>query len=213
MSELNITEQHYFPTQIFSRELDAPEELNEQLLAAIYKERGGDPSGVPRSNYAELGGWHSQNHLYKDDQYKGIVDVINECADYISDTNGYSKDRVLKIGTMWSIINPPGGSNRAHIHPNCNWSGVYYVQTPLDCGKIEFIDPRTENLISQPSYIKNKTRPKKCWGKVNITPKAGKLLIFPSWLYHAVHPNVSQEPSPKSDRVIISFNLRQANVR
>ena len=40
-----------------------------------------------------------------------------------------------------------------------------------------------------------------------MRPTAGKLLIFPAWLYHAVHPNLSAEPAPASDRVIISFNL------
>jgi uncharacterized protein (TIGR02466 family) len=29
---------------------------------------------------------------------------------------------------MWANINPPGGYNRAHTHPNSLWSGVYYVK-------------------------------------------------------------------------------------
>ena len=94
---------------------------------------------------------------------------------------------------MWSIINPPGSANRAHIHPGCTWSGVYYIQTPAGCGNIEFIDPRTENLMQQPRYVPNKKRPKHCWTKANITPKPGRMLIFPSWLYHAVAPNLSEE--------------------
>ena len=73
---------------------------------------------------------------------------------------------------MWSIINPPGSANRAHIHPGCTWSGVYYIQAPEGCGNIEFIDPRTENLMHQPRYVPNKKRPKHCWTKVNLTPEA-----------------------------------------
>ena len=34
----------------------------------------------------------------------------------------------LFLGNMWANVNPPGGYNRAHIHPNCTWSGVYYVK-------------------------------------------------------------------------------------
>ena len=48
---------------------------------------------------------------------------------------------------MWSIINVPGSFNRSHIHPDCLWSGVYYVQAPEGAGQIEFTEPRTQNMV------------------------------------------------------------------
>ena len=39
-------------------------------------------------------------------------------------------------------------------------------------------------------------------GTVEIEPKEGDLLIFPSYLYHSVGKNLSSE-----DRIIISFNV------
>jgi uncharacterized protein (TIGR02466 family) len=110
---------------------------------------------------------------------------------------------------MWSIINPPGSVNIAHVHPGCMWSGVYYVQTPQGSGNIEFIEPRTVHLMNQPKFENMRKRPKECWTKVNFTPRAGKMIIFPAWLYHAVRPNEAKEKGDLANRVIISFNMSQ----
>ena len=110
---------------------------------------------------------------------------------------------------MWSIINPPGSSNRAHVHPGCLWSGVYYIQAPEGAGNIEFIEPRTPHLMNQPKYQPKSKRGKENWTKVRFEPTAGRMLVFPSWLYHAVDPNVAKEAGRKAHRIIVSFNLNQ----
>ena len=207
-----VRQMSYFPTQVFSMEIPDPEALNAHLLESIYAERTRDQKGIQRSNFRSLGGWHSHNDLHKEEAFASLAGYIEGAAQDVSDANGYHSRYALKIGTMWSIINPPGSSNRAHIHPGCNWSGVYYVQAPEGSGDIEFVDPRTQNLVMQPKYIPNKKRPKNCWSKVNFTPIPGKLLIFPSWLYHAVSPNMSTEKGAAGERVIISFNLTQRKI-
>jgi uncharacterized protein (TIGR02466 family) len=211
-AQLDVTATSYFPTQIFSAEIPGAEELNARLLASIYEERERDRKGIQRSNFRSLGGWHSHNNLHKDDRFAAIVRAIGSMGDYISTSLGYHQGYRLEIGTMWSIVNPPGSSNRAHIHPGCDWSGVYYVQAPARSGDIEFIDPRTQHLVRQPRYIANRKRPKACWTKVRYTPVPGKMLIFPSWLYHGVEPNLASEKGNAAERVIISFNLSQAKL-
>lgn len=47
------------------------------------------------------------------------VKRMGMATDKLSKEPGYSCDHSIKIGTMWSIINPPGGTNRAHVHPDC----------------------------------------------------------------------------------------------
>ena len=37
-------------------------------------------------------------------------------------------DREPMLGNMWANINPPGGYNAPHLHPNSLFSGVYYVK-------------------------------------------------------------------------------------
>lgn len=185
-------------------------ELNDYLLNLIYAEREQDQDGIQRSNFRQLGGWHSHNNLHHDVAYTPLTEKINQSSQRISQQLGYHPKKHLNIGTMWSIINAPGSLNKAHIHPSCDWSGVYYVNTPNQSGDIEFTDPRTVNIMNQPSFIPNKKRTKENWTKVRFTPTAGKMLIFPSWLYHSVNPNLSNEVGKKGERVIISFNLTQS---
>jgi uncharacterized protein (TIGR02466 family) len=199
----------YFPTIIFQIDVENSEALNRKLLDTIYKEQERDQKGISRSNYQELGGWHSQNDLHKNPEYGDLVAQIKWATDRIGEELGYAKDQTMKIGTMWSIINPPGSSNRAHVHPGCLWSGVYYIQAPQGAGNIEFIEPRTANLMNQPKYMPNSKRQKDCWTKVRFTPTVGRMLIFPAWIYHAVEPNMSKETGRKGQRIIISFNLNQ----
>ena len=207
--ETSFAKRSYFPTTIFQIDVPNPQKLNEKLLSNIYAEQERDLKGIERSNFAELGGWHSHNDLHKNPGYADLVSLVNDSTARLSEDQGYAKNQVIKIGTMWSIINPPGSSNRAHVHPGCLWSGVYYIQAPEGAGNIEFIEPRTVHLMNQPRFQANTKRPKENWTKVRFTPQPGRMLIFPSWLYHAVDPNLSKEPGRASHRIIISFNLNQ----
>lgn len=199
----------YFPTLIFSSFLHDAKAMNNEILTAINNERDKDAKGIERSNYRSLGGWHSHNNLHKDKKFDRLTNRITKLAAGMSNNLGYDKNRRLDVTTMWSISNPPGASNRAHIHPGALWSGVYYVQTPEACGQIEMVDPRTVNLMSYASYIPNQKRKTECWTKVKIKPVAGKLLFFPAWLYHGIDPNMAVGTARDSERVIIAFNINQ----
>lgn len=206
-----LRKRDYFPTQIFSHQVDREivEAFNADLLNHIRQKQAEDAVGIERSNIPQLGGWHSHNHLHKASEFKPLASLVHACAAQISEQLGYHKKHALQIGTMWAIINPPGSANKAHIHPDCLWSGVYYVQTPEDCGNIEFTDPRTQNLMLPPKFEPDQPKVKSCWTKVTMTPEPGKLLIFPSWLYHSVAPNMSKQTGREGERVIVSFNLSQ----
>jgi uncharacterized protein (TIGR02466 family) len=199
----------YFPTMVYSTLLHDAESMNKEILAAIDEERTRDAKGIERSNFRSLGGWHSHNNLHKDSRFDRLTKRVESMAAGISDNLGYNRSRRLEITTMWSISNPPGSSNRAHIHPGAIWSGVYYVQAPEGAGQIEFIDPRTVNLMNYASYIPKTKRKTECWTKVKVKPVAGKMLFFPSWLYHSVEPNLSTAKGKDGERVIISFNINQ----
>jgi len=201
--------EYYFPTMLFVSELHDASEVNSTLANLIRAERAADAKGVERSNIPTLGGWHSQNNLHHKDEYAQIVERIKRLGAEISTKLGYDPGFTLEIDSMWSIINGPGSFNRSHIHPGSLWSGVYYVAAPEKAGSIEFVEPRTQNLMTTPKYIKGKTRPVECWGKVQFDPVPGKMIVFPSWLYHSVNPNLSNAEGEGAERVIISFNLSQ----
>lgn len=203
-----IARTDYFPTMVFQYDVDDPETINKTLLDLTYSER---ESGIAvnKSNTAELGSWHSATNLHKKPEYDRLLTEINAALSLISHELRYAKDQVLKITTMWSIINPPGNGNRAHVHPNSLWSGCYYIHAPEGAGNIEFIDPRTTLIMNQPKFENKKKRPRECRIKVSYKPVPGRMVIFPAWLYHGVDPNMSKERERDGDRVIIAFNINQ----
>lgn len=203
-----FVQKSHFPTLLFQNDVQHCEALNKTLLDLVYAER---ESGVAvnKSNTAELGSWHSATDLHKKADYAPLLAEVDATLARISDNLHYSKDHVLKVTSMWSIINPPGNGNRAHCHPNSLWSGVYYVQAPENSGNIEFIDPRTALVMNQPKYEAKKKRHRDCWTKVNFKPVAGRMFVFPAWLYHGVASNVSKETGRAGNRIIISFNINQ----
>ena len=202
----------YFPTLIYSIKLHDAESMNRDILEAIYAERDRDSKGIERSNFRSLGGWHSHNNLHKEASFKRLTDRAHTMLGGIHENLGYDPKTRLEITTMWSITNPPGSSNRAHIHPGALWSGVYYVQAPEGAGQIEFTDPRTVQIMNSASFIPNKRRKTECWTKVKVKPVAGKMLFFPSWLYHSVEPNLADGTGNASERIIISFNINQKRI-
>lgn len=199
----------YFPTAIYVNDIEDHAAMNADLVKAIRAEKAADLDGIHRSNVKALGGWHSQNDLMRKEQYREITKRIQQAAEKVARDCGYEKKRKMKIGSMWSIINPKGSFNVSHIHPGCLWSGVYYVQAPKNSGRIAFTEPRTQNMVNLAKHEPDTKRPKHCWTQVKFVPKAGKMILFPAWLYHSVEPNLAEEEGDAADRIIISFNINQ----
>ena len=107
--------------------------------------------------------------------------------------------QIIKIKSIWAIINEKGASNERHHHGNSALSAAYYVRAPKDCGDIVFYDPRPAPVFSHPIAKK----PNILNATVNsITPDEGLLVLFPSYLDHSVKPNLSS-----NQRIVISFNV------
>lgn len=100
---------------------------------------------------------------------------------------------------MWINRNGPRDCNRAHVHPNAILSGAYYVKVPEGAGDIEFYDPVRERMMSV-YPVKERTRMNS--QALQYRAAAGLPIVFPSWLQHAVQPNLNEEP-----RVSIAFSM------
>jgi hypothetical protein len=102
--------------------------------------------------------------------------------------------------TAWATVCRAGAYHAPHSHPDSAWSGVYYVDggaenpdQPLS-GMLEFLDPRAgAEAVSAPGDPYGEP--------FRVRPQAGLLVVFPSWLYHWVHPYAGETP-----RIAISFN-------
>jgi len=107
------------------------------------------------------------------------------------------------LGNMWANINPPGGYNAPHIHPNSLFSGVYYIKAPKNSGDLVCNEPRAGAQLNMPTRKPGKP-PKDLWREVHFEPKEGRIIMFPFYLWHCVEPNLSNDI-----RISVSFNFIQ----
>lgn len=192
------TELHlFFPTPVWTSVVVNKVDLNQQLLEYIHNLKIQDPVGLKKSNFK---GWHSKNFDMNEKVPKSFINSIHSSInEAFLDMQWNLTKQNIQITSMWSIINQKEALNGRHIHGNNFISAAYYVKAPKNSGNIVFFDPR-----SAPSYHHPiTTGPNKLNADShNIQPVDGLLVLFPSYLHHAVEPNNSNE-----ERIVISFNI------
>ena len=186
----------YFPTPIYVLDIK-DQSINEHLEKDILNWYNKD-KGINRTN---VNGWHSKTTMHEMPEYKRLTDALYEAQKKIYIEEDLDSEPFL--GNMWANVNPKGGMNRAHIHPNSLWSGVYYVKANKNSGHLKIDDPRSIASMSRPR-LKEKQHPIRLWRETSFEPKVGRLIMFPAWLVHAVDPNLSDEL-----RISVSFNFMQ----
>ena len=112
-------------------------------------------------------------------------------------------------GNMWANINRSGHANEFHSHPGAYWSCVYYVDDggigddPSLGGELEFMDPRGAlPAMNAPHLAVDMPGGLSAGVTERFTPKVGRLVMFPSWLYHQVRPYHGNRT-----RISIAMNL------
>ena len=187
-----------FSVPLFQYEIENYNELNIQLEEYIYGLQKMDKRGLKVSN---AGGWHSPYfNIQENNLLRKFLAIVHKYLFKIIKEFGwkYAVEKI-QIDGMWSIINPKNSFNIRHNHSNSILSAAYYVRAKKDCGKISFFDPKEQRIIRTPLVEKYTEFSAKV---LSIEPKEGHLLIFPSYLHHAVAENLSSE-----DRIVISFNV------
>jgi uncharacterized protein (TIGR02466 family) len=195
--ELEVT--RAFPTLIGRLDIPDADAMNRDLRSIIIAQEA-EYASIGRSN---IGGWHSRPDFLK--RQDAAISAFRNWLTWglrkmIDATAGAGTfDGTLSI-SGWATVCRAGAYHAPHSHPDSAWSGVYYVDPGTRSpdqrlsGVLEFLDPR--------AGVEAVTAPGDPYGEpVRIQPQAGLLVIFPSWLYHWVHPYAGETP-----RVAISFN-------
>ena len=185
----------FFPTLIYAQDFKLDTNQMAQNIIQWSREDG----GVTKTN---VNGSHSKTDMHTKQEYKPLIDELFRMAYEVF--NEEFLDGEPKLGNMWANINPPGGYNKPHIHPNSLFSGVYYVKTPPNSGRLICNDPRPGIQTCMPNRKKGQP-PKHLWREVNLQPQENRAIMFNSWLWHTVEPNKSNE-----DRISVSFNFLQS---
>tara|TARA_Y100000739_G_scaffold134328_1_gene115641 strand:- start:157 stop:759 length:603 start_codon:yes stop_codon:yes gene_type:complete len=192
-SEINLI----FSTPIWTSHLNEYQDVNKRMEEYIKKQMELDSKGKKASN---INGWHSENFNLKDEEVVFFINTISIKIKKAMEDMGWDlKKNKIEIPNIWSIINKRGSSNAMHIHSNSYISAAYYVKAPEKCGDIVFYDPRQSRLVRKPKISKLNNLNGE---EVNIKPTDGLLVLFPSYLYHSVNENLSNE-----ERIVISFNV------
>ena len=189
-----MIKEQFFPTTIYAKDIT----IDNDLLINTIVNWSTQDQGVHKTN---VNGWHSKNINNSQKEFEPLIQELFTMQKEIYEEEWLDRKPVL--GNIWANINPPGGYNRPHVHPNCLWSGVYYVKAQENSGELICNDPRPGTHTMMPSRKKG-TPPQHLGRECHLAPIPGRIIMFPAWLWHCVDPNKSNDI-----RISISFNFIQ----
>ena len=184
------------------------------------REIGLDNSGLTETEDKEIEGiieqgmmatndTHPELRSMSEDKYifnDKLQDIKEFCEDhidnYVKEVHNPRKDLEFYITQSWLNYTKLGGSHGMHTHQNSWISGVFYLSAPEGNG-ISFYDPnmRIKRILKIDSSLEN---PSQWQGeKLTVPLKTNQLVLFPSWLGHAVDPN----PEQNITRLSLAFNV------
>jgi uncharacterized protein (TIGR02466 family) len=192
MKVINRNRQLIFPTPLYVSYIEG--DLS-KYIELLYRDRD---SGEGKDGYRKHH-WKSHDDYAERPEWKELSDIILNEVNEAMDDYGLIRDEMF-INNMWAQIANHNNNHDIHTHPNSYWSGILYLQTPFLCGQTIFHRDMGEMGLMQPELHSND------WnnGRWIITPEAGKMILFPSWLPHSVPQG---HETSEGDRITISFTV------
>jgi uncharacterized protein (TIGR02466 family) len=197
-----------FSTPFALEKVDDPS-LITALRSAIAAERARDPAGVARSN---IGGWHSNDQMLEwgGEPARKLAAIAMGVADTLTVDRQHPEDsRYGWRAAMWANISARGHANQYHVHPGCFWSAVFYLDDgysgsddPSLGGELQLQDPRMAVRMTGQELATRDSDGTIQYPDLALRPKTGLLVLFPSWLEHAVRTF-----NANGERITVAINL------
>ena len=196
--------QSFFPTLIYRADKAVNAKLNSRLEDAALTMAHEDDAGL---KWCEKHGYPGYTSYATQGDFAGRIPAINS-LEKILDRHAAAFAKALHwdikggkpvCDSLWVNVLPEGGSHTSHIHTNSVISGTYYVAVPQGAGPIVYEDPRHAMMMAAPPRKSN--APEELHSLISLSPKAGSLLLWESWLRHEVPMNKAE-----GLRISISFN-------
>ncbi|WP_108791018.1 TIGR02466 family protein [Erythrobacter sp. Alg231-14] len=186
---------HLFATPFVIDRLQSAEGIG-VLKEAILAERARDAAGVQISN---LGGWHSNTNMldWGGEAARALAHKAMMMADEATGhADAGSASEYSWVPEMWANVSGQGHANQYHTHPGSYWSAVAYIDDGYEGvsegnlgGELQLSDPRMPMVrmtapklrLKDQAGIAQKSEP-------IMRPTTGLIVMFPSWLQHAVRP-------------------------
>ena len=194
-----------FPTFVHSAPLGGgTAALNRRLLRECRHLQAEDRVGRAWSARHYTGGYTSYNSRSRMHQVSPTFAALARRLD--AHVRGFARaldfdlrGRRLVMTDCWVNIMRRHGTHSLHLHPLSTISGTYYVSAPVGCAGIKFEDPRLERFMAAPPRKATARAANRAWQ--TLPARAGRVVLFESWLRHEVPPTRSN-----GERVSISFN-------
>lgn len=117
---------------------------------------------------------------------------------------GYDTNQVpIAITALWVSIQRKGAHHGLHNHRMAMFSGTYYSNASDNSARLMFQSPLETHKMHMPHA---NPQDADLNDDYYVTPKTGRLVVFPGFLNHRVLPHTSNE-----DRIAWSFNLNYHN--
>ncbi len=197
-----------FPTPIALLRLPDHAAINAALEARILA-REREVAGVHHSNW---GGWQSPWDFaaWCGPEGQTVLDTAQRIATKLTaDRAGRPVEGLAWRMNAWANVNRRGQGNEFHTHPGAFWSATYYVRDggiaadPGLGGEFEMQDPRGIGPAMLAPELAFASQGGLSVGvSETLRPQAGLLVVFPSWLSHAVRPYAGTDV-----RISIALNL------
>jgi uncharacterized protein (TIGR02466 family) len=105
------------------------------------------------------------------------------------------RDRRIRFSGSWSVRLRSGGRHSNHVHPQGWISSALYVSLPPklagqpdDAGWLTLGEPDDKLQLGLPPFRK-------------VEPKPGRLVLFPSWMWHGT------VPFAEGERLTVAFDV------
>ena len=197
----------WFPTFIYCEPLQSTGlvRLNADLADECRKLRNFDAAGRRWSKKNYPGGYTSYASMNELHRFSSTFATLGKKLTRHAHNFARALDMEvsassIRLTDLWVNIMPESSAHSLHLHPLSFISGTYYVVTPRGCPGLKFEDPRLSKFMAAPPKIARARRENQT--HITYPAKAGNVILFESWLRHAVPTQRMAE-----ERISISFNF------
>jgi uncharacterized protein (TIGR02466 family) len=138
----------------------------------------------------------SQNVL-SESKYSNLLSGISDgLSEYFYGVMGANQDVEIYITESWFNKTECRQSHHRHWHPNSIVSGVVFLESAGDSGRIKFITSQFDTI--EYNIVEANLYNSRSW---SMTPEVGSMILFPSNVEHLVEEYIGETP-----RISLAFN-------
>ena len=208
-----------WPTTVLVKRFAHYQKINPELYTLFNQHRDKE-QGNPKPAYASADDLLNQYPMHQ---------ALGELAQFIGESvyevareanaGLWQENETVKVNLtgLWFQISNGHAFHETHVHGNCSWSGVYYVQSGASSsspdshignqanGLTRFYGPYMEHMAGGHGDYGNYYLQESSWDSY---PQDGKICVFPSHLKHMIYPYNGVQ-----DRIVVSFHAQLYNAK